>query len=74
MLCIDQWFNDVGYVADIKACKEIHPGLLSYEQWLIKKDIKNMKLKDTRGNKYIVAGVLVAITAVAAGFWYSSSK
>ncbi|MBC7814413.1 MAG: NmrA/HSCARG family protein [Burkholderiales bacterium] len=31
-----KWFNDEGYEADIPALRQIHPGLLTLEAWLLK--------------------------------------
>jgi hypothetical protein len=29
-----RWFNDYGYEADIAALRELHPGLITFEQYL----------------------------------------
>jgi uncharacterized protein YbjT (DUF2867 family) len=29
-----EWFNQHGYRADISALRSLHPGLMSFEQWL----------------------------------------
>ncbi|WVQ63643.1 uncharacterized protein L199_001796 [Kwoniella botswanensis] len=31
------WFRDEGYQVDIEACKRIHPGMMSMEEWLKEK-------------------------------------
>lgn len=32
-----KWFQDDGFGADIKACREMQPGLLGFEEWIEKK-------------------------------------
>lgn len=29
-----EWYKDVGFGADVGACRQIHPGLLDFETWL----------------------------------------
>lgn len=33
-----EWFNESGYQADIPALRTLHPGLLTFEQWVAKTD------------------------------------
>jgi uncharacterized protein YbjT (DUF2867 family) len=36
-----RWFNDYGYEADIAALREVHPGLITFEQYLRTHDWEN---------------------------------
>lgn len=40
-----EWFNERGYRADIPALRALHPGLLTFDQWLLRRGWEGIGLK-----------------------------